>query len=456
MNRGLEEAWFGFVDRIRGERILERLEELRRTDMAGVDTLRAIQVAKLRAVLAHAKRSVPHYRDLLGSIGFDPAGVRGVDDLASIPPVEKAAIVEQPARFLSEVPGEPCRWDVTSGSTGAPMRFCRTASAGGLHRALNLRALGWYGVAPGASQARVWGVPILFWPRQRERLKDRLLNRRRYSSFETDEGSVDLKLRALARQRPDYVYGYPSAIDALAQRILRRGESLLRGWRPRVVMTTAEMLFPEQRENIGRAFGCPVANEYGASELTVIAVSCPAGRMHVSAEAVLVEFEPAPLEIDGGPAFRLLVTDLTNLAMPFVRYRIGDLGRPVADACPCGRSSPVVEILGGREVDTLLLPGGGRIHGSVFSYLGKSLLIAGGVRGFRVSQTALDRVEVEIARGPSFDPSCLHAFREEMRRRAGDALRIEFRDVPAIVPEPSGKLRYFRGLVAARDGGGAR
>ncbi len=445
-------AVFRVVDLALGADIAGKLNALAASERLPAERLKALQVSRLRALLRHAGERVPFYRDAFERHGFEPGALRDIAELAKLPVLTKSDILAGEDALLDTSPDERFTWDVTSGSTGSPLRFRRSLSAGGWHRALGLRGLAWFGVRPGDAQARVWGVPIRDDDRRRELRKDWVLNRRRYSSFELDPPALDAKIAALARHRPRYVYGYPSAIHEIARRVLERGRDVLGGWRPNVVVTTAELLFEDQRRDIGAAFEGPVANEYGASELTVLAFSCPEGGLHLSDEALVTEFEPTDLTIDGKPAYRFVFTDLVNRSMPLIRYRIGDLGRPVDGPCPCGRGLQRIEILGGREVDVLITPDGRRIHGSIFSYLGKSILIAGGVRRFRAVQSAVDRLEIHIEKGAAFRPDCLEAMEKEIRDRAGHGLQVVFVAVNEMKPESNGKLRYFRGLESGHSG----
>jgi phenylacetate-CoA ligase len=436
-------ALFRAIDLVMGADIAGKLAALRTSELLPAERLRARQNERLRTLLRHAGERVPFYRETFQRVGLDPSAVRGIEDLARLPILGKSEAVAAGEDLLDPNPDEKFIWDVTSGSTGSPFRFRRSLSANGWHRALGLRGLAWFGVRPGDAQARVWGVPIRDKDRRRERRKDWVLNRRRYASFDLDPPALDAKIAHLSRQRPRYVYGYPSAIHEIARRVLERGRQVLHGWRPYVVVTTAELLFDDQRRDIASAFDCPVANEYGASELTVLAFSCPEGGLHLSDETLVTEFEPSGLTIDGKLAFRFVFTDLVNRSMPLIRYRIGDLGRPVDGPCSCGRGLTRIEILGGREVDVLVTPDGRRIHGSIFSYLGKSILIAGGVRRFRAIQTAPDHLEIQIEKGESFRPECLQAMQNEIHARTGRGLQVVFEKVSELKPEPSGKLRYF-------------
>jgi phenylacetate-CoA ligase len=326
-------AVFRVVDLAMGADIAGKLNALAASEKLPAERLKALQISRLRALLRHAGERVPYYRDLFQRHRFELEALRDPEDLDRLPVLTKSDILAARDALLDPSPEERFTWDVTSGSTGSPLRFRRSVSAGGWHRALGLRGLGWFGVRPGDGQARVWGVPIRDDDRRRETRKDWVLNRRRYSSFELDPPALDAKIAGLARQRPRYVYGYPSAIHEIARRVLERGPGVLGDWRPVVVVTTAELLFDDQRGDIGSAFDCPVANEYGASELTVLAFTCPEGGLHLSDEALVTELEATDLTIDGKPAYRFVFTDLVNRSMPLIRYRIGDLGRRIEGPC---------------------------------------------------------------------------------------------------------------------------
>jgi phenylacetate-CoA ligase len=436
-------ATYRAIDRVRGEGILPKLRKLLVTQFQRPDEIRKLQEGKLNIVLRCACERVPFYRERIRQAGLRPDDLERPDALSEIPVLTKKDIQDAGDSILYPEPSEKYRWEITSGSTGTPLRCRRSLDSYGWHRANNLRNLSWFGVRPGERQARVWGVPIEIKERRREQFRDFMLNRRRISAFGLDESDLEKSMARLRAYAPMYLYGYPSAIHALARHVLAEPRSQAGGWRPQVVMTTAEMLFEDQLLDIGKAFRCPVAGEYGASELTVMASTCPEGTLHLNDESIITEYEATDLIIDDQPAYRLIFTDLNNLSMPMIRYSIGDLGRPLKEPCPCGRGLGSLKILGGREVVVLRTPSGKRIHGSIFSYLGKSILIRGGILHFRAVQNRPDLLEIEIVKGASFRPDCLQELEKEVEQRTSGEIRIRFLEVPRIIPESSGKLRYF-------------
>ena len=84
----------------------------------------------------------------------------------------------------------------------------------------------------------------------------------------------------------------------------------------------------QQLKTIEKVFDCPVINEYGARDAGIIAYQCPNGKMHISAENMIVEI----LDIETrkklnteNPALWLVGPNLNNFSMPRIRYLLGDI-----------------------------------------------------------------------------------------------------------------------------------
>jgi phenylacetate-CoA ligase len=206
----------------------------------------------------------------------------------------------------------------------------------------------------------------------------------------------------------------------------------------KAVVTTAEMLYPDQRALLERTFVCPVINEYGSSECGHMAGECPAGSLHVAAENLLIEFASGS---GPGSDSELIVTDLNNMAMPLLRYQIGDVGAP-GGTCPCGRTLPVLHLAVGRTEDLVMLPDGRRVDGAVFSAAVDALMEQGvTVRQFRAIQHAPEVLEVLIATDAL--PETVSSLSEMLQMLLGARLTVMIRIVDRIPLEGTGKLRRF-------------
>jgi phenylacetate-CoA ligase len=123
------------------------------------------------------------------------------------------------------------------------------------------------------------------------------------------------------------------------------------------VLAISEQLTPDMRAHVERSFAVPVHQNYGLNEIGIVAGRCEAGRYHVHSEHCLVEIvgddgrPTAPGEIG-----RLVVTGLSNLAMPLIRYDADDLARAVDGPCACGRTLPSFGDIVGRYSRLAFLP----------------------------------------------------------------------------------------------------
>jgi phenylacetate-CoA ligase len=108
----------------------------------------------------------------------------------------------------------------------------------------------------------------------------------------------------------------------------------------KMVKGTSEKIFESYQDEIQRAFGQRIINEYGAAEVGIIAFECPKGNMHLNMEGVIVE------EID----HEIVVTNLQMHAFPIIRYKLGDYIKlaPKNKKCECGLQHSIIEEVTGR------------------------------------------------------------------------------------------------------------
>ncbi len=171
--------------------------------------------------------------------------------------------------------------------------------------------------------------------------------------------------------------------------------------------------------------------------------------MHLTAESVVVE----SVDASGAPAGpgelgELVVTHLENYALPFLRYRTGDMGRLGDSACPCGRGLPVMEVAAGRSTDFLVRRDGAVVHALAVIYAFRELP---GIRSFRVHQRSVDDVSVLIVKADNYGAESDGRIAAEIRRRLGGSVQVEITAVDRIPGERSGKYRYVTSDVDWRS-----
>ncbi len=424
---------------VRGRPIRRRLALLERTQWASAE-LEQLQLDSLRALLEHAGRHVPYWREVFAKSRFDPRGVRSLTDLQALPVLTRETVQD---RFDDLV--DPTRRGGnirkgTSGTTGVPLRFEYCNESEAWRQATRLRGYGWAGYRLGLPTLHYWGAGAVV-PRGliagKVRL-DRLARREVYvDAVKQDEASLRHTVELLRSMRPHVIIAYTQALAAFARWVAERG---VRDWPDVRVICAAEAILPGDREAIELAFGPDVFDTYGSRETMLIAAECEAhDGMHLSEENVAVEIvrgaEPAP---PGEPG-DVLVTDLHNYGMPFIRYANGDVATmSPGGPCRCGRALRRLASVEGRRVDTLRDASGEPVSGMVFI----SLLQAETqmLRAFQVVQRKSGDIDLFVVRGSDWDDV---RFGETLRRAEGYfrglAVRVTFCD--EIPPSKSGKRR---------------
>ena len=192
------------------------------------------------------------------------------------------------------------------------------------------------------------------------------------------------------------------------------------------------------------ALGVETRNIYGTSELGPVAVSCDNHRaMHIIESFFEVEIFRDGKVVQDGQIGEVVITDLTNTAMPLIRYKVGDIGRILQDACACGRNTKRLEILG-RVQETLVRSG----HWVTASEIGNIAYSDRGVSNFRLDQISTNHFELQIV--PSFfgvspDVDSIRSRMEDLLSVGGtEPTKITPRILPFVQPEPNGKYLTCR------------
>lgn len=416
-------------------RALHRAMDWTRLEPAAV---RERQTERLRELLIHAGRVVPYWRDLFRARGFDPAALRGPEELARLPELTKADVRAAGERMLAEdVPRRRLRERRTGGSTGEPLRFYVTRAEHEEDLGICLRANAIVGILPGDPVAKVWGYGR---PQRLGNLVAPLTGRVFLDAYHTSAEDLDRWLRELGRVRPRMIYGYARALHELARHARRVGARV-----PglRIVATTAEKLLPEHRATIESALGVTVIDMYGAHEVPRIASECLHGRLHLAPDAAVIEHVPS----ERG-ASRILVTSLTHRAMPLVRYAIGDLGDPDPRPCDCGLPFACLSLDVGKEHNVLVLPSGRPLHTGFFF---KPLYHLDAIAQLQIRHERPDSVVIAYVPAAGQGEAARAAIEralEPLRRELDGEVRVESRAVPEIPLTASGKRPLVVSSVA--------
>jgi phenylacetate-CoA ligase len=422
------------VARKNGSRHLAHLRDLERTQWHDPEVIRARQWTALKATLDHAYASVPYYRKAWQAAGIEPRDIRSWQDFARLPIVTKAAIREQESEFLSD------RYDRatlivkrTSGSTGVPLTIRIDEASKQLKYAATLRSDQWSGWRIGERVAKVWGNPEYRTHGLRGRLRNAIVERAVYlDTLNITHATFDQFIHQMRRRPPGLIFGHAHSLYLLAERLEAHGASDLR---PHGMIATAMPLHRWQRVVIERVFGTRVTDRYGCEEVSLIASECEVHEgMHINADCVITEVEA------GGRTGNLLITDLTNPAMPLIRYRNGDVVTLSDHRCSCGRGLPMMESIQGRDADYVITPTGAMISG--ISLTENFALKVNGTAQMQLVQERVDRLRIRIVPAREFGEASRRQIAGLVRETFGDGVAHEVELVERIPQEPSGKYRF--------------
>ncbi len=265
----------------------------------------------------------------------------------------------------------------------------------------------------------------------------RLMRFRFLQAFQLTRQRVPGVVSLLREFRPDFLYGYSAGLFLLA-RLLQEAE--VTDLRLKGVITIGEMLFPHFRKTIEETFGCRVYDYYGCNEINAVAFECGHGTGHHILGNHAVVQAGAPSNDPHHPDARgLILTDLDNYTMPFIRYEVEDFGVLDGEACPCGRPLKRIKTLLGRYCDFICTSDGNFLIGQFFERLTSNLQ---GIDQVQIYQPARNRLIVRLIKNAKFTQAELDPFLQNILRYVGKETEVEIEFPEKIALSSSGKLRW--------------
>jgi len=417
-------------------------EALHKTQWISLSDMRELQDEKLRRLVRHAYRNVPYYRAQMKERGITPEDIRGQHDLHKMPFLTKD-LVRKHLYFdvMSENHDKKQVLRIaTSGSTGEPFVCFADRAQLEFRWAATLRAQEWTGYRFGDPTVRLWHQTIGMSKSQafQEHADAWFANRFYIPIFEMSDSGLEQMMDQIRRKKPVLIDGYAEAFDFLAQYIRTRGGDL--GFQPKALMSSAQTLPGKSREIIEKAFGCRVFDKYGSREFSGIAYECDAhAGHHVVSEGYLVEILVEGRPANPGETGEVVITDLNNYCMPFIRYRIGDLAEAMAAdvPCTCGRGMPRIGEIQGRVQSIIQGTDGRYVPGTFFAHCLKDYDHA--ISRFQVVQEEPGALKFYVVKAGRYSDDVMEEVKATFRRYLGDKLRVDVEFVDNIEMVRTGK-----------------
>ncbi len=392
---------------------------------------RAWQERYLRKIVLYAYTNVPLWKCLLDERGVAPDAIQTLGDLSKLPVINKQSFVGKVVEdYIDSTRLTRSFWYVTSGTSGSPFTFMMSEHACDLKFVdfAILRFMWWRGSAyDRLSSVRLARIKI----REKEQ-PDRLFVP--VDGYLKDPAAAVHKIVAF---NPEVLTSYPSILLDLA-RHLRDNPTLARP-KPTYVLSFGETLAPSARSFITEILGTEVYDRYGLEEIGAVGGECSAHNgFHINTESVIVEVTDDSYEaVSEGTEGRLIMTDLFNTGMPFIRYDTEDRGVISYEPCVCGLQSPRLWIKG-RYSAYLTFPER-RIHHLEFDGAMDGFMNL--ILQYQIVKKSDTLIVARIIRGPAFRDDIQERVRSSLARVVGDAIRISVEIVAELPITERGKSR---------------
>jgi phenylacetate-CoA ligase len=419
------------------ERAVEELVEQERWPRERIE---ALQLQRLKRIVAHAYDHSRYYRRVMDDAAFAPSDLNTLGALSRLPLLTKDT-VRHGAGELVTAPKPRRGWlhGHTSGTTGSPLGLWYDRDTCRINNAVDRQLKRWTGMEDTAWIGLLLGRVIV--PTDSDRPPFWRVNRVHrqvwFSSFHLADRYLEQYVHEIRRRKLKYLEGYPSTLYVLAKFLLQRGWVLPM----RAVISSSETLHRLQREAIEAAFGCKLYDFYALAERVIYAGECGHGGGKHLAETYgiteLVDEEGQPVGPEE-PGY-LVGTSLFNTAMPMIRYRTGDLSAFVTEPCPCGRTLRRIRDVSTKAEDIVVTPDGRQISPSVLTHPFKPLeqIVAS-----QIIQDRPDHLLVKLVASEGYSVEQEDALVASLRERLGPEMKIQVSRVASIPREPSGKFRW--------------
>ena len=414
-----------------------------------LENIQAKNEADFETYLLQKKKDIFNYHLQNNSFYQEIAKNATITDWKNIPVMTKSDL-QQPlnARLSKGFTTKNVYVNKTSGSSGDPFVFAKDKFCHALTWSVIKNRFGWFGIDFNTSkQARFYGIPLDKKGYYKERFKDFLGKRFRFSVFDLSDAAFQKCVTTFQTTRFDYINGYTSAIVQFAK-YLQKKNIILKTVCPSLnaCVVTSEMLFEDDKKLLEKQFNVPIINEYGASELDLIAFQNPQNIWQVNSETIFVEIlDKQDNILPFGEEGRIVITSLYNKAHPFIRYDIGDIGVLSKNST---LQKPILEKLIGRTNDIAILPSGKKAAGLTFYYITKSIMEDDStIKEFIIEQQKIDTFKIIYASAEAISEAKIKSIKTEMDNYLEKGLNIIFERQDKIERSKSGKLKQFRSLL---------
>jgi phenylacetate-CoA ligase len=423
------------TDLLTGKNISGYYKEYTKTQWYSDEQMQAYQLEKLQKLVTHCYDNVPYYTKIMDLKGISPHDVISIDIIKSFPILTKEIIKANYEDFipknLSIIKG--VKTSQTGGTTGNIL-FKRNDSntRSSVWASFKRFTEEWMNIAESNKKLILMGGHVM-GSSLKEKLKKKAIgimsNSMSFSPYDTSEQNTENIIKVLQENRFEQIRSYSQFLYQLSLKLKQRGLK----FNVKAITTTAEPLMPEHRKLFKEVFNAEIFDQYGCGEIGGIAYECNHHKgLHITEEKVILEVNENN---------ELIVTDLDNYAMPFIRYWNADQAILTSERCSCGRQSRLIKQIMGRTCDYIIGVNGEILHWAYFWHLFFDSKVADkrNLRKFQVVQRTKYELLIRFVADMLSDEE-KQVLIDNIQSRLG-SIQVVFYFEDDIENSPSGKYR---------------
>lgn len=405
----------------------------------------------LKKLLLHAYKHVPFYHRILKDTGVINGGAVVLSNFENTPILTKEILNKHNEELISnDYKTRKWHYNYSGGSTGEPTKFIQDKH---YHRWFNATTKYYYQKMLGIDEINA--EKIILWGSSRDVFKgniglkakigNRLTNTTILNSFKMTEGNMENYIKIINSVKPNLIRGYAGSLYELCRYSERKNMKM---HKPKIIVSSAETLTNEMRQKVEDVFETKLYDFYGSRETASLAGECKSGLMHIfefNNHVEILDKQNKPVK--EGKEGRIIVTNLHNYSMPFIRYEIGDIATRGPEKCTCGNILPTLKKINGRIEEQFVRPDGSIIIGYFFVHLIGVALNKGFISKFQVIQEDYDKIRILVNLRkplPDFEKENIE---EKIKLQMGKDCKIIWDFVDDIPKSKSGKYLYTKSLV---------
>ncbi len=420
--------------------------QIKRFNQYDYTTRKEIQNRELEKYLSYASKKIPYYSALLNPEPYVVRDHLNVDQFLTIPLLTKDIIRRDYLNLINDDHSLKSRVNTSGGSTGEPVKLLQCSN----YQLWTKAYKRFYLIKAGGREYNklltIWGSErdilepsIDLWKKARNYLR----MKKTLNAFKMTQEDLVNFATVINNYKPDVIEAYVHSIYEIAKYVNKKKVTL---YKPQGIIVSAGTFHDFMEDEIKQAFGVPIYNRYGSREMGDMACSCGGkDSLHISMLTHYIEVaddkgEPLP----DGEIGDIVVTSLTNYAMPLIRYMIGDRGvlRRNTTCSYCGWHGDILEEVTGRSVDVFKSKDGAHVAGGYFNHI---FFFREWVKKFQVIQENKNEMTINIVKEDSYD-----SIPSEEQIEINDAIHkvmpdiiLKWKEVPDIEYDRSGKFRFL-------------